>query len=131
VQDARHRVLASIVRRRGQAEFRKALLAAYGGACSITGCTVTAILEAAHVHPYRGEQTNTVSNGLLLRADVHTLFDLGLLAVDSATMKVRVSPKLAGTDYAALEGRQLAEPAVLSQRPSVGALDWHRSRCTW
>lgn len=131
IQDARHRVLASIVRRRGQAQFRKALLAAYGGACAFTGCTVTAILEAAHVHPYMDGQTNSVSNGLLLRADIHTLFDLGLIAIESIKMTVRVSPELAGTEYATLDGRELTRPALESQRVNVGALDWHRSRCGW
>lgn len=98
VDDARSRVIAAIVRRRGQRSFREALLKAYSGACAITGCTIPAILEAAHVHPYKGDHTNVVNNGLLLRADVHTLFDLGLIAIEPQTLIVRVSPELAGTE---------------------------------
>ncbi|WAC62087.1 HNH endonuclease [Pseudoxanthomonas sp. SL93] len=131
VDDARSRVLAAIVRRRGQRNFREALLKAYSGACAITGCTIPAILEAAHVHPYKGDHTNVVNNGLLLRADIHTLFDLGLIAVESATMTVRVCPGLTETEYAMLDGRQLGEPILDSQRVSASALDWHRSRCGW
>lgn len=131
VDDARSRVIAAIVRRRGQRSFREALLKAYSGACAITSCTVTDILEAAHVHPYKGDHTNVVSNGLLLRADVHTLFDLGLIAVESQTLIVRVSPSLAGTEYADLDGRALRPTADACQRISAGALEWHRSRCGW
>lgn len=72
-----------------------------------------------------------VSNGLLLRADIHTLFDLSLIAVEAQTLIVRVSPSLAGTEYADLDGRPLRPTADASQRVSAGALEWHRSRCDW
>ncbi|HUZ56031.1 MAG TPA: HNH endonuclease [Streptosporangiaceae bacterium] len=57
-----------------------ALMAAYSGRCAVTGCTVQAVLEAAHLRPYRGPDSNVTGNGLLLRADIHTLLDLQLLA---------------------------------------------------
>lgn len=131
VEDARKRVLAGIVRRRGQPAFRKALIDAYGGACAITGCDLTMILEAAHVHPYKGEHTNAISNGLLLRADIHTLFDLRLIAIDPETLMVLVSPELDGTEYAGLRNRKLDPIKIAAQRISVSALTWHRSRCDW
>jgi len=56
---------------------------AYERRCAITGCTIDHVLEAAHISPYLGEHTNHVTNGLLLRADIHTLFDRGLIKVDS------------------------------------------------
>ncbi|EAN8121017.1 HNH endonuclease, partial [Salmonella enterica] len=52
------------------------------------------VLEAAHIHPYLGEKTNVVSNGLLLRADVHTLFDLGLLWVNPADLRIGIAEAL-------------------------------------
>lgn len=55
---------------------------AYERRCAVTGCTVEAVLEAAHISPYRGDHTNDVTNGLLLRADIHTMFDCGLIKVD-------------------------------------------------
>lgn len=131
VEDARMRVLVGIVRRQGQPAFRKALIDAYGGTCAITGCNLTAILEAAHVHPYKGDHTNVVSNGLLLRTDIHTLFDLRLIAVDPETLTVLVAPELEGTEYAQLRGRALGSVKQIAQRVSVDALNWHRSRCSW
>ncbi|NWB98368.1 HNH endonuclease [Pseudomonas gingeri] len=131
VADARKRVTADIIRRRGQPAFRKALMAAYGDTCAITGCNLPAVLEAAHVHPYKGIHTNVVSNGLLLRADIHTLFDLRLIAIESETMVVRVSPKLKGTDYGKLDGSPLRPPRQNSQRVSLETLDWHWSQCEW
>ena len=72
-RDACDKAFAEIIRRRGQPKFRKALLRIYGGRCAITGCSVEAALEAAHVTPYRGERTNVPANGILLRSDIHTL----------------------------------------------------------
>ncbi|MGY2285142.1 HNH endonuclease [Pseudomonas gingeri] len=131
VADARKRITASIVRRRGQPAFRKALLEAYGGACAITGCNLPDVLEAAHIHPYKGEHTNVVPNGLLLRADIHTLFDLGLIAIESETMIVRVAPKLKDTDYGKLDGSTLRPPRQQAHGVSLEALDWHWSQCAW
>ena len=84
------------MRRRGQSVFRKQLLAAYNGQCAITRCDVEDVLEAAHIISYKGEETNHIGNGLLLRADIHTLFDLGLLAVDATSMRLLVSPQTRG-----------------------------------
>jgi hypothetical protein len=64
---------------------------------------------------------------LLLRGDLHTLFDLGLFAVDSETMTVIVSPRLATTAYASLALAPLRLPPDISCRPSVDALDRHRA----
>lgn len=129
--DARERVLASIVRRQGQPAFRQALLAAYENKCAMTGCNVGQILEAAHVHPYKGAHTNAVGNGLLLRADIHTLFDLKLIVVDSASMRISVSPVLADSEYAQIDGTFLRQPRDSAARASHAALDWHRSQASW
>lgn len=131
IADARRRVLAQIVRRQGQAAFRDALIKAYEGRCAITGCTVERILEAAHIVPYQGQQTNITPNGLLLRSDIHTLFDLNLLTVDPTTMMVRVSPELSGTEYGYLQGKAVFLPARPVDRVSIDALDWHQSQCLW
>ncbi|WP_167288712.1 HNH endonuclease [Nocardioides seonyuensis] len=120
--DARRRVSRQIVARRGQSQFRAALLSAYGGACAVTGTAATAVLEAAHIRPYRGPASNTVPNGLLLRADIHTLFDLALIAVDPMTRRIKVSEELAGTPYDEVDGTQLREPKDSSLAASVDAL---------
>jgi hypothetical protein len=95
IVDARLSIVRSVVQRQGQGDFRRALLHAYGGRCTISGCSIEAVLEAAHIIPYRGPETNHVQNGLLLRADLHTLFDLDLLWIDPDTLSVLVAPLLA------------------------------------
>ncbi len=123
--DSRQRVLAQIVRRRGQQEFRERLLDAYGRRCAITGCDAVAALEAAHIVPYRGDETNSVQNGLLLRADIHTLFDLGLIGVQPETITVVISETLKGTVYRDLGGIILRRPERLKDCPSASALRQH------
>ena len=77
--------------RQGQPQFRKSLLTAYRSRCAITGTAVESVLEAAHIWPHKGEQTNEVWNGLLLRADLHTLFDLLHLTVEADTRRTSCS----------------------------------------
>lgn len=125
IEDARKRIAQTIAQRRGQQAFRNALMSAYGGRCAISGCSVKDVLEAAHITPYRGDATNAVSNGLLLRADLHTLFDCGLIAVSPETMQIAASSKLAGSDYANLNGRPLRVPIDSSKAPSAKALKQH------
>ncbi|MGA4073545.1 HNH endonuclease [Ralstonia nicotianae] len=123
--DARQKILAAIVRRQGQRGFRRKLLHAYGRCCAISGSGVLEILEAAHIVPYRGPQTNHVSNGLLLRADLHTLFDLGLLGIEPRTKVIAVAAALRSTEYGALHGNKLRLPAALRDRPNEAALALH------
>jgi putative restriction endonuclease len=123
--DDREKAIAEVVRRRGQAKFRRALIAAYRSRCAITGCDAVEALEAAHIAPYRGDHTDHVQNGLLLRADVHSLFDLGLVSIDPKTMKVVIAAELVGTSYGELAGSALSLPSDPSQRPSAEALAKH------
>ena len=124
-EDARHRVLAEIVRRQGQTQLRKQLLSKYGGRCCATGESAEAVLEAAHISPYLGPKSNRPSNGLLLRADIHTLFDLHLIAID-ARGRWAVSSLLAGTSYETLRGRKPRAPK--SDPPSRLELARHFTR---
>ena len=116
------RVLRATIQRRGQWSFRQGLLAAYGHRCQVTQYTGEPALEAAHIYPYSegGEYTNDLRNGLLLRADIHVLFDLGLLQVAPESLAVRIMKPLAGSSYEALDGTVLQDSTVL--RPSNEAL---------
>lgn len=116
------RVRRSIISRRGQWSFRQGLLAAYSNRCQVTQYTGEQALEAAHIYPYSegGEYTNDLRNGLLLRADIHVLFDLGLLKVTPDSLTVRIMNPLAGSSYAALDGTVLRTSSTL--RPSNEAL---------
>lgn len=125
VIDGRERIVASIVRRRGQCAFRRKLLDQYNGRCALTGCRVSEVLDAAHITPYRGIETNQLGNGLLLRSDIHVLLDLGLISIHPETRQVVTASSLRGTIYGDLKGQQLAEPRDQSFRPSTAALREH------
>lgn len=125
--DGRRQVLMSIARRQGQPKFRRELLAAYNERCAVTGCPVREILEGAHIKPYRGEHTNHVTNGLLLRADIHTLFDLGLLRVCPSSWKVEVADQARST-YGEYNGQMLRLPEKDSLRPDTEATRQHYER---
>lgn len=122
IEDERTRVLASVVQRQGQADFRELLLRAYKCRCAISGCDVEAALQAAHIIPYAGPQSNHCWNGLLLRADLHNLFDLNLLTINPETLTVSLAPSLSGTWYGSLEGTPINVPDCPTERPSCEAL---------
>jgi hypothetical protein len=123
--DARERLAKEIVVRRGQPAFRRKLLKNYG-CCVVTGSRVESILEAAHIVQYSGPDSNHISNGLLLRADVHTLFDLGLISVEISDLTIIISPRLGGTEYAAFAGKALKIQGA-RHRPDLRALALHRA----
>ena len=111
--------------RKGQSKFRQALIKVYQGTCAITGCDEESALEAAHIIRYSDVGTNHPSNGMLLRADVHTLFDKSLLSVNPQNYEVIVSPKLLGTSYTKLNGRKIKIPKEDSVKPSLNAISQH------
>ncbi len=85
---------ATVRVRLGQAAFRRQLLAEYGPCCALTGPSPAVALEAAHLYSYAALGTHYRHGGLLLRSDVHVLFDAGLIAVDPATGLVDVAPSI-------------------------------------
>ncbi|MGQ2911091.1 HNH endonuclease [Aeromicrobium sp.] len=101
--------------RMGQASFRAALLEAFEGRCAVSGCSVSAVLEAAHVLTYSEGGSYDLSNGLLLRSDIHLLFDRHLLLVDTSGL-VRIHPDLEGSEYGAFDGQRISRPARASDR---------------
>ncbi|PZR80025.1 MAG: HNH endonuclease [Stutzerimonas stutzeri] len=120
--------MRAVAQRRGQPLFRARLLDAYEGKCAITGCSALEVLEAAHVLPYRGDHTNRVDNGLLLRADLHTLFDCQLLWITEENT-VALAPALLATDYASLQGQALRLPASRANHPNPAHLAEHARAC--
>jgi putative restriction endonuclease len=110
LEDARRRIERSIVARQGAGVFRAAAITAFGGRCAISGYDVIEGLEAAHIVPYLGEHTNRLGNSLLLRADLHTLFDRGQITIDPATLIIHLAPELSSTCLAELDGVKLVLP---------------------
>jgi putative restriction endonuclease len=117
--DRRELVQRQIRERRGQQAFRDSLRRRYGDRCLVSGCEILAVLEAAHIMPYRGEDDNDAANGLLLRADIHTLFDLNLIAIEPDQLQVKLHPCLIN-EYGHLAGRILG--CKQHRRPSQEAL---------
>ena len=105
--------------RRGQKAFRQMLRSRYGDRCMITGCQLFDIIEAAHIKPYRGETDNHPENGLLLRADLHTLFDLDFLGIHPESLQVQFHPVASAAGYHEWEGKILL---CSNPRPSQIAL---------
>ena len=118
----RTEVTSRVSSRRGQGKFRDTLLVVYQGRCAITGCPIEETLEAAHIIPHQDEITNHITNGILLRADVHSLFDSDLLGIHPATFEVLVASRLEGTEYEALAGKKITLPEDHRVRPSPEAL---------
>lgn len=114
VGDARRIIETQIVARQGGAAFRAEALKRADGYCAVTGWNVPAVLEAAHIVPYRGPRTNEPDNALLLRADIHTLFDRDLLLIDPSTLRIVLTDPLKNGPYAAYEGTLIRLPAGVS-----------------
>jgi hypothetical protein len=128
MEDARKRIARQIAARAGQPQFRAKLLQAYDGRCVLSGCSVPEVLEAAHVVPYRGDQSNHVSNGLLLRSDLHTLMDRGLLSIEWSDdyFVAVVSESLLDGPYGKYDQRALRRPTRHQDAPSKGAVALRR-----
>jgi hypothetical protein len=124
----RLRAIRAINIRRGQPEFRKKLLRLYTGRCALSGCDYPDALEAAHIERYWNEASNRTQNGLLLRGDLHTLFDLGKIGVDPKGFKIVVSDQLMKTVYREFHGRKIQLPANRKQWPSSESLYDHIRR---
>lgn len=125
IGDARRRVTSSIVQRQGQAEFRRKLLEAYNYQCPISECNAEPALEAAHIIPYKGAETNHIANGFPLRADIHTLFDLHLLSIHPETYEIVISPELFATSYIKYMGQSIFLPKQKNAQPDPVALAKH------
>jgi putative restriction endonuclease len=115
--------------RLGQGTFRIAVSDAYGKACAITNEHSLPVLEAAHIQPYGKHGPHEVSNGLLLRSDIHRLFDDGWVTV-TPDFHFVVSRRLReefdnGKTYYALDGNEIRLPRDPRDRPLPAFLQWH------
>lgn len=125
-EEANEKIASAINARRGQKAFRDLLLKEYESRCLITGANIVDLLEAAHIRPYCSGGTFELENGLLLRTDIHTLFDLDLIAIDTATMSVVISSELVGSEYDILNGKSLLFPPGKENIPDKEGLNDRR-----
>lgn len=122
-----------IVRPRlGQGTFRVAVTQAYHGACAVSGEHSLPVLDVAHIQSYAEGGPHDVRNGLLLRADIHRLFDRGYVTV-TPDYRFEVSGRLReefenGKTYYALQGRLIQLPDRAGDRPDPALLRWHNDQ---
>ena len=115
--------------RLGQGAFRVLVTDNYRRKCAITGERTLPALDAAHIRPFSAGGSHEMSNGILMRRDIHSLFDLGYVTV-SPDMKFEVSRKIReefenGRHYYVLHGTKIVLPEELQRRPDRSALIWH------
>ncbi len=116
--------------RLGQGTFRVGVLDAYGRSCAITEEHSLPVLEAAHIRSYANNGPHDVSNGILMRADLHRLFDTGYITV-APDFRLEVSGRLKadfsnGKTYYPLAGNRIRLPKDRSETPNAAYLEWHR-----
>ena len=118
--------------RLGQGAFRVLVTDAYKRRCSISGEKTLLVLEAAHIKPYSLTGPHTISNGLLLRSDIHKLFDAGYLTITSE-LKVEVSKRIKeefenGREYYQYHGKGFVNlPDDSTDRPNEKFIEWHNN----
>lgn len=120
------KVLRKVRERPGQAAFRRRLRLAYSNTCCVTGCPVAEVLDGAHIDPYLGPDFDHAQNGLLLRRDIHTLFDSQLIGIDPKNRTLFVAEAVRDwPEYAALHGKPLRTPSVggKTYQPATHALE--------
>lgn len=115
--------------RLGQGGFKVLVRDAYETRCAMTGHKIVPTLQAAHIVPVSANGENRVDNGLLLRSDVHTMFDRGYLGV-SPDYSLQVSPRLRsefgnGDEFYARQGEVIRLPQAAVDRPNREFLEWH------
>lgn len=127
---ARYGTPALVTPRLGQGFFRVLVTEAYKRRCAMTTEKTLPVLEAAHIRPYSKGGEHSLSNGLLLRSDLHKLFDLGYITVEPDERRIMVSKRIReeyenGREYYALHGRKIAQPADHTSLPSTENLLFH------
>jgi putative restriction endonuclease len=118
-----------VIPRLGQGAFRVAITELYQRQCALTGGKVLPALDAAHIRPYAEGGTHTKSNGILLRKDIHSVFDAGYATIDTDCRFV-VSDKVRnvfnnGEEYRRLHGTLVRVPSNPAEQPDRSALRWH------
>jgi len=116
----------------GQGAFRVIVTDNYTRRCAVTGERTLPALDAAHIRPYADHGEHEPSNGLLLRRDIHSLFDRGYVTV-TPTRRFEVSRRIRdefenGRDYYAMQGTEIRVPEQIELQPDPDALRWHNEK---
>lgn len=119
--------------RLGQGAFRVLVTDMYQRRCAVTRERTLPALEAAHIRPYGDGGAHEARNGLLLRRDIHSLFDAGYVTV-APDLRFEVSRRIKeefenGREYYAFHGQRISAPEEAAQMPDPGVLSWHNENC--
>ncbi|MDD5313035.1 MAG: HNH endonuclease [Dehalococcoidia bacterium] len=119
----------AIIPRLGQGSFRVMVTDAYDRRCSITNERTLPALDAAHIKPFSESGKHAVDNGILIRRDIHALFDKGYVTI-TPSMKLEVSRKIReefenGRDYYKFHGNSIRPPVSPKYYPAKEYLEWH------
>ncbi|GAB3921789.1 HNH endonuclease [Mucilaginibacter myungsuensis] len=104
ISDMRDYKLLKLAIRPAQAAFRSQLIIRHGSRCMISNCDIAEALDACHIAPYLGPEDNHLENGLILRKDLHALFDADLIGIHPQNLTISVAQKLKQSSYKDLEG---------------------------
>ena len=126
---ARYGASVLVTPRLGQGSFRVIVTDVYNRRCAVTQEKTLPALEAAHIKPFSDSGPHSIQNGILLRSDIHRLFDSGYVTITS-DYRFEVSRRIRdefenGRDYYALQGRSLSIPKEPRMRPDDGYISWH------
>ena len=117
-------VEATVRRRRGQREFRFKLMEKFGEICAFSGEQPPQVLEAAHINSFAQTGEHHLNGGLLLRRDIHSLFDANLISVNPDSWKIQIAPRLQRFEtYKPLDNRNLFVPE--GSRPNIDLVRSH------
>lgn len=117
-------------KRKAQDRFKSNLVKAYGGKCCISGVGVSSVLSGAHIEPHSIAGDNSSVNGLLLRADIHKLFDDELIGIDPRSLEVVVHPDLLDTIYRDFNGARLID-RIDGKKPNSKILKKRWEALSW
>jgi len=130
-EKARYGLPVSMLPRLGQGSFRIVVTDAYERRCAVTNERTLPALDAAHIKPYSENGPHDVSNGILMRRDLHALYDKGYITI-SASMNVEVSRRIReefenGRDYYRYHGSKIHVPIKSTYQPSLQYIEWHNT----
>ena len=128
--DELEKILVHINKRKNQNKFRQALLKLYKNRCAISSTGPDVVLEAAHILPHAKNGINKNENGVLLRSDLHDLFDNDLLLIHPKKLSIHLHPTLKSTYYSIYEGKQLAN-RIDKSKPSFEYLQEKWNNSSW
>jgi uncharacterized protein YjbI with pentapeptide repeats len=130
-QEEMVKTIRAALNRRTHYSLQRKLLEVYGKRCAITGCNLVPILGTVLIDSGDGHVVDHPSNGLVLRSDIKTLYDLNLIAIHPTQLTVMLAPSLRHSSYESLEGQKIRLPKQAIYHPGQAHLKARLEQCKW